>query len=152
MSDDSTQKPEIQEFFTRYADASLNGSPATIAGFYGKSFIMVGPTGSQAFANDDSFLKWLQGVLDFNKQSGLEKMFVRNIDSLSVGKHIWKATVTWGSQFAKTGNRIIEFDLHYLLEKFESGLKIIMYISDEDQEQLMKAHGILPAHPSSPKV
>jgi hypothetical protein len=133
---------EIREFFARYANASLNGDAATIAALYGENFIMIGPNGSQAFANDQKFLDWLGGVQDFNKQSGMEKIWVRNIDSRGIGNHITQASVTWGSQFASTGNRIIEFDLHYLLEKFEAGLKIIMYISDEDQQQLMKDNGI----------
>jgi len=133
----------IQKFFEKYAEASSKGGPNDIAEFYGKHFVVVGLKESMAFANDEKFLDWLKNVQDFNIQSGLKKMLVRNVTSNTVGKHAIQATVTWGVMFTKTKDEIIEFDIHYMLEIFNADMKIILYISDDDQEQLMKEKGIL---------
>lgn len=134
---------DIHKFFEKYAEVSINGDPGDLAEFYGKNFVVVGPKESMAFANDENFLKWLNSVQDFNNQTGLEQMNVRNVISNSVGKHTIQATVTWGVIYKKTKNEIIEFDIHYVLERFTSAMKIILYVSDDDQEQLMKQKGIL---------
>jgi hypothetical protein len=45
--------------------------------------------------------------------------------------------------FARLANEVIHFDIHYILENFDASPKIIMYVSDEDQDQLMKEKGII---------
>ena len=134
---------DIHNFFEKCAEFSIGGTPSDIAEFYGKNFVVVGPTESMAFANNDDFLKWLKSVQDFNNQTGLEKLMVRNVTSTFIGKHAVQATVTWGVMYGKTKDEIIEFDIHYFLENFTSTMKIILYISDDDQEQLMRENGLL---------
>lgn len=133
----------IRFFFEKYAQASVSGSPNDIANFYGKNFVGVGPKESMAFANDENFLKWLKNVKEFNAQTGLEQMTVINVVSNTLSKHTILATVTWGAVYKKTKNDIINFDIHYILEKSGTSMKIIMYISDEDQELLMKEKGLV---------
>ena len=126
---------DINQFFENYAEVSINGKPNDLADFYGDNFVVVGPGESMVFANDEKFLKWLDDVRNFNIQTGLEKMIVQNIRSHSVGTYVIQATVTWGVIYRKTKDEIIEFDIHYMLEKFNSKLKIILYVSEEDQER-----------------
>lgn len=133
----------IENFFERYANTALHGIPSELAEFYGRNFVVVGPKESMAYANDEKFLTWLENVQNFNNQTRLEKMFLRKVRSNMVGKHTIQATVTWGVIYRKTGNKIIEFDIHYILEKFHDEMKIILYVSDDDQEQLMKELGII---------
>jgi hypothetical protein len=53
------------------------------------------------------------------------------------------ATVTWGARFEKTGERIIEFEISYLLEKAEDDWRILSYISRSDQTAEMEKEGLL---------
>jgi hypothetical protein len=53
------------------------------------------------------------------------------------------ATVTWGAQFEKTGDRAIEFEIAYLLEKAPDGWRILSYISHRDQNAEMAKAGLL---------
>jgi MFS family permease len=53
------------------------------------------------------------------------------------------ATVRWGARFAKTGERTIEFEISYLLEKADGDWKILSYISRSDQNEEMKKEGLL---------
>jgi hypothetical protein len=133
----------LHEFFERYALVSISGNSGALTEFYGKYFVVTGPAGSMAFANDQKFIIWLDEVHDFNKRSGLISLKVRQIKGNTLGKHAIHASVTWGAVFSMHNNEIIDFDIHYILEDFGQGLKIILYISDEDQETLMKKHGLL---------
>lgn len=51
--------------------------------------------------------------------------------------------VHWGVTFMKTGNRLIEFDVTYFVQKTGSEPKIIMFITHQDEEKSMKDLGLL---------
>ena len=53
------------------------------------------------------------------------------------------ATVTWGARFDKTGDRIIAFEISYLLEKAENEWRILSYVSGSDQKVEMEKEGLL---------
>ncbi len=50
---------------------------------------------------------------------------------------------TWRAQFEKTGERIIEFDIAYLLEQAGEEWRILSYIPRSDQDEAMKKEGPL---------
>lgn len=132
----------VREFFEAYANASTRGNAEKIAIFYGNSFIVVSPGESSAFNNDGGFLEWLRSVHEFNRQTGLQQMLVRNVSEKPFGRHTILASVTWGALYEKTGDQVIEFTIHYVLLQQDSALKIILYSSDEDQEETMKEKGL----------
>lgn len=133
----------IREFFEAYADASLRGDTENTAIFYGDSFVVVAPNGSCAYSNDREFLKWLQSVHEFNQQTGLMHLIALKVGEEPFGENAVHASVTWGALYTKTGNEVIEFTIHYILQQQDSALKIILYSSDGDQEKLMKEKGLL---------
>lgn len=133
----------ITEFFDAYADASTGGNAEKIAVFYGSSFLVVAPGESRVFSNDEGFLKWLRSVHEFNRQTGLRKMLVLNVDEKPLGRHAIHASVTWGALYEKTGDEVIGFTIHYILQQQDPALKIILYSSEEDQEETMKEKGLL---------
>jgi hypothetical protein len=51
--------------------------------------------------------------------------------------------VHWGVTFRKTGNRLIEFDITYFLQKTGSEPKIVMFIAHEDEQKAMEELGLL---------
>ncbi|HZV68602.1 MAG TPA: hypothetical protein VFG10_03630 [Saprospiraceae bacterium] len=133
----------IEDFFAKYAMASLHGKSDEIASCYASSFMVATKTQFSAFKNDDEFIKWLNQVFDFNKKAGLHKMEVINIESDPIGEYFLKASVTWGTTFLKNPAEEIKFDIHYILNLFEKEIKIVFYISEDDQEELMKEKGLL---------
>jgi hypothetical protein len=54
------------------------------------------------------------------------------------------ATVTWGARFERTGDRLVTFDITYLLEDVGEGIRILSYVSHTDQEDEMRRLGLLP--------
>lgn len=133
----------LSDFFSRYAELSLGPHPEELAGVYAPTFIVGAPAGSQAFANDDRFLEWLRQVASFNRQHGMRSLAVMSIRELVLSPIHTLATVTWGARFEKTGDRIIEFDISYLLEKADDQWRILSYISFSDQAAAMEREGVL---------
>jgi hypothetical protein len=133
----------IKEFFDEYAVTSINGNANQLSGFYAPRFMFSSKNEVSAFTNDERFLDWLNNLFEFNKKTGLLKIEVKNIDSTSIGEYFTKATVTWASTYSKNTGEEITFDLHYVLNHYGGDFKIILYISETDQEDLMKEKGLL---------
>ena len=133
----------LDRFFSRYAELSLGPHPEALSGLYAPTFIVGGPEGSQAFANDDRFLEWLRQVAVFNRQHGMRSLMVVSVDGMELSPLHMLATVTWGARFDKTGDRVIAFAISYLLEKSDSDWRILSYISRADQNAEMAKEGLL---------
>lgn len=133
----------IRKFFKEYASTSLRGKAKELAKFYADNFMIATKAAASAFKNDKKFIEWLNGVAEFNQKAGLQKMEVKKVKSVSIGEYHAQATVTWVTVFEKNPTEEISFDIHYILNKIGKDFKIVLYISEEDQEELMKKHGLL---------
>jgi len=133
----------LRSFFERYAELSLGNESESLAELYAATFIVGGPTGSQAFANDERLREWLREVRDFNRQHGMRSLAVMAIQEMSLSAIHRLATVRWGARFTKTGERIIEFEISYLLHQADGRWQILAYVSQRDQAEEMRALGLL---------
>lgn len=114
-----------------------------LATLYAPTFIVGGPQGSQAFTNDARFIAWIRQVTDFNHQHGLRDLRVVSLRDAALSPVHTLATVTWGTRFEKTGDRLIEFEISYLLEQAADEWRILSYISRSDQHAEMANAGLL---------
>lgn len=137
-----TAPTDLKQFFERYAEASLS-DPATLATVYAPTFIVAGPRGSTAFPNDQRFLDWLAESRAFNERHGMQALEVVDIDTSELSPAHRLASVTWGAKFARTDDRRIEFRISYFVELAAAGPKILAYVSEADQEDEMRRHGLL---------
>ena len=133
----------IETFFTRYATLALGSEPEALAALYAPTFIVGGPQGSQAFTNDARLLDWLRQVSDFNRQHGMRSLAVHAVRGTTLSPLHTLATVTWDAQFEKTDERVIEFEITYLLEQVDDGWQILSYISRSNQDETMAQEGLL---------
>jgi hypothetical protein len=133
----------LDRFFSRYAELSIGPQPEALAGLYAPTFIVGGPEGSHAFANDGRFLEWLRQVAAFNREHGMRALGTVSIQDVDLSPRHTLALVTWGARFDKTGDRIIEFTISYLLEKVDGDWRILAYISRSDQNEAMLKEGLL---------
>lgn len=131
------------EFFRRYSRTSLGPAPEKLADFYDESFLAAGPKGGAAFKNDEAFLEWLRQVHEFNSKSGMTALEVDEVVETPLSDAYAIATVTWAATFRMTGDVPIRFRISYILRQTDDTLKVSAYISHEDQEDAMKAHGLL---------
>ena len=137
------RQEQLHDFFREYAALSLGGDPASLAGLYEASFLAAGPKGGAAFKNDEAFLAWLRELHAFNARTGMTSMSVAEVREIPVGAGYSLATVTWAATFHRTGAAPIRFQISYLLHDVASRPRIAAYISHEDQEDAMRAHGLL---------
>lgn len=134
---------KLDQFFTRYAFVSETGNAAELAKFYAPDFMAATKEAASSFQNDGKFLDWLNSVFTFNKEAGLQEMVVKIIRVGTISSHYTFATVTWGAVFASEPEEEITFDIQYILRHVEEEFQIVFYISEEDQQELMKQHGLL---------
>jgi hypothetical protein len=51
--------------------------------------------------------------------------------------------VHWRARFRKAGDKLIEFDVSYLVQKTGPEPKIILFIAHQDEQQSMKELGLM---------
>jgi hypothetical protein len=85
----------------------------------------------------------LRQVRAFNRDHGMTGLAPLSVHGLALSPCHTLATVRWGAQFARTGERIVEFEIAYLLEKNGQDWKILTYISQRDQAEEMEKLGVL---------
>ena len=133
----------LSRFFEEYARLSQGDEPSALAALYAPTFIVGGPQGSHAFANDARFLEWLDQVRDFNRQHGMRSIAPLAIQEITISPRHSLARVTWGARFARTGDRLIEFEIGDLLEQSGDRWTILSYISRSDQDEEMRKLGLI---------
>ena len=133
----------VEQFFTRYAALSMGTDDHAMAAMYPPSFFVAGPTGSMMFANDAQFLDWLAQVRVFNRQHGMRALSPAVVQGIMLSPLHVLAQVRWSARFEKTGDRAIEFDIAYLLERAAESWRVLGYVSARDQEEEMRALGLL---------
>ena len=136
-------KSSLRQYFDRYAQLASGSEPSALAALYAPTFIIAGPNGSEAFTNDNRVLDWLNQVSDFNRRHGLRLLRPVAIEEMSLSPIHSLARVTWGTRFEKTGDRLITFDISYMLERFDDSWRILAYVSRNDQEDAMRVEGLL---------
>jgi hypothetical protein len=133
----------VEQFFTHYAALSMGDDDRALAAVYAPSFFVAGPTGSMPFANDAQFLDWLGHVRTFNHEHGMRSLSPAAVrETLLSPLHVL-AQVRWSARFEKTGTRAIEFEIAYLMELAGESWRVLGYISARDQEEEMRALGLL---------
>lgn len=139
----TTPQDRFRDFFTQYARISLGPTPERLADFYDAGFLVGGPRGGAVFHNDASFLRWLREVHAFNVASGMTLLTPGRMNETPIGAGYTLVAVEWETTFTKTADTIIRFTISYLLRETGAGLKIAAYISPEDQEDVMRTHGLI---------
>jgi hypothetical protein len=133
----------VGQFFTRYAALSMGDDGQALAAVYARSFFVAGPKGSLTFANDARFLEWLAQVRAFNRQHGMRAVSPAAVRETALSPRHVLAQVRWSARFEKTGDRAIEFEIAYLMERAGESWRVLGYVSERDQEEEMRALGLL---------
>jgi len=110
--------------------------------FFAEHFISAGPKGSIAQGRDE-FAKMATKAAEFYRRVGQTSAKILSIDEIPISNEYSMVRVHWGVTFKKSGNRLIEFDVTYFIQKTGPELKIIMFISHQDEEKAMKELGLL---------
>ena len=133
----------FEKFFRDSAATSREPSAERIADFYAAGFIAGTPRGSAVFKNDAAFLDWLRNLHQFNENRGLVSVEVVSVaEPASLSPRHVLVSVEWGMRFRKTGDRLITFRIAYLMEAAGDSWKILTYISENDESEVIRELGL----------
>lgn len=132
----------IKKLFAEYESAFNALEVEKQVPFFAEHFISAGPKGSIAHGRDE-FAKMASRAAEFYRSVGQTSAKILSMDETAISNEYSMVRVHWGVTFKKTGNRLIEFDVTYFIQKTGPEPKIIMFIAHQDEEAAMKELGLL---------
>ncbi len=133
----------IKKMFSEYEKAFAALNVKRSAEFFADIFISAGPNGAIA-QNKAEFLKMADQAAEFYKSVGQTSARILSADEMPISDEYSMVKIHWGVTFQKTGDRLIEFDVTYFIQKIETEPKIIMFIAHQDEQKAMKELGLTP--------
>jgi hypothetical protein len=134
--------PKINELFFEYEKAFNELDIRKTAGFFAETFISAGPKGTITQSKAE-LLEKAEQAATFYKSVGQTSAKILTMEETPIsGEYVW-VKVHWGMTFKKTGDKPIEFDVSYFVQKSGDEPKIIMFISHEDEQEAMTKLGLM---------
>ncbi len=131
---------QIDKFFNEYeADFSALDIEKN-AELFADNFISAGPKGTIAQSKADFKAKGKQAA-EFYRKVGQTSARIISKQEKPVTDQYTMVTVHWGVTFEKTGDELNEFDVTYIIQETEAEPKIILFITHQDEEEMMKKLG-----------
>jgi hypothetical protein len=133
---------QVKKLFDEYERAFSALEVEKQVPFFAEHFISAGPRGSIAQSRDE-FAKMASQAAEFYKQVGQTSAKILSMAETAISDHYSMVDVHWGATFEKTGDKMIEFDVTYFLQKTGGEPKIIMFIGHQDEQKAMEELGLL---------
>lgn len=138
----SVMNRKIEQLFDQYQKAANTLDFKTIASFYTNSFISAGPKGSVT-QSKQAFFDNAETAADFYKKVGQTSIRILSLTEIPISEQYVLAKVHWGATFLKTGDKVTEFNVSYLVQLTQDEPQIALFIAHEDEEIAMRDLGIL---------
>jgi len=130
-------RDQLDTLFKEYETAFDKLDVKTISGYCADSFISAGPKGSITQSRKE-YEKKAEQATKFYKSIGRKSAKIISKRVMPICNDYSMVVVRWGITFDKTGNKLIEFDISYIIQETGNEPKIILFISHEDEEEAMK--------------
>ena len=132
----------VKRLFEEYEKAFAALDIAMSARFFVDTFISAGPNGTITNSKTE-LLKSARQAADFYRSVGQKSAKILSLDEQPISEQFSLVKVHWGVTFEKTGEKLIEFDVSYLVQKIGPEPKIILFISHQDEQKAMQELGLL---------
>jgi hypothetical protein len=136
---DNTQ---IEKLFIGYEKAFNDLDVKKSAEFFADTFISAGPKGTIA-QNKKDFLKKAEQASAFYRSVGQTSAKIISKNIIPISDQYTMVTLHWGVTFRKTGDKLVEFDVSYIVYQPEDEPSIILFIAHQDEQEAMKKLGLL---------
>jgi hypothetical protein len=141
---------EVKALFQRYQrlfEKGLSGDvdAGEVAAFYAPAFVAASPAGVVTGKNDKPLLQVMKAGYARYRQTGMKSMELSDIRLSEIDDRHCMAHVDWTAIYKSRGKSdvVIEFEVHYLIQKLDEEPKIFGWISG-DEHELLRQHGIGP--------
>ena len=143
-------KTSIEAFFDNYRarfNASLQGAEVDVDGTvdsFSDCFIEASPVGINCGKNDKSFRKKIPKGYEFYKKIGTRSMLIEKREVTQLDDLHALVKITWRSEYNRKNDSMLtlDFDVFYLVQNTEQGIKIFAYITG-DEQKLLKENGLI---------
>jgi hypothetical protein len=139
----------VRQFFEKYAlcfnQAVGDGADLdAVASLYASEFIAASPTGVMTGKNDAELKQAMARSYARYRAIGTKDMRLRELRISPIDAHHCVAHVAWAATFARRDqpDTIVDFDVHYFVQKLDAGPKVFGWVSGDEQATLKK-HGII---------
>lgn len=129
----------FKQFETSFDKLDIKG----LSDYCADTFMSAGPRGTIAETKKEFEQKGEEAV-KFYKSVGRNSAKIISKRIIPISDCYSMVVVRWGVTFEKTGSRLVQFDITYIIQHTESDPKILLFISHEDEEMEMKKLGIRP--------
>jgi hypothetical protein len=131
----------VKKLFAGYEKAFSTLDFEKNAEFFADSFISAGPNGIITRSKAE-FLKEARKASEFYKSIGQQSAKIISLDEIPISDQYSMIKVHWGVTFRKTGDKLIGFDVSYIVQKIGQEPKIILFIAHQDEQKAMKELGL----------
>ena len=132
----------VKRLFSEYEKAFSALDLQRSAEFFAESFISAGPNGTITQSKAE-FLKEAHKAVDFYRSVGQKSAKILTLDEQPITEQYSLVKVHWSVTFQKTADKLIEFDVSYLVQKVGKEPKIILFIAHQDEQKAMQDLGLL---------
>lgn len=146
---ETTMETSVRKLFERYErafQAGLDGDVDmdVVAALYAAEFIAASPAGVMTGKNDERLKQVMAQGYAHYRAIGTKQMRMRGLRISPIDQHHCVAHVAWTAIYARQDqpDAIIEFDVHYLIQRLEAEPKVFGWISG-DEQAVLKQHGII---------
>ena len=136
-------RDQLDNLFKEYETAFDKLDLKKISGYCADNFISAGPKGLIAESRKEYEGK-VEQAIQFYKTVGRNSARIISKRVMPISSEYSMVVVRWGVTFEKTGARLIEFDISYIIQETDIDPRIILLIAHEDEETTIKKLGVQP--------
>ncbi len=125
----------FDEYEKAFSSLNVEGQVATLA----RHFISAGPKGGISQSREE-FAQLASKATEFYKQVGQKRAKMLSLKEMPISPEYIMIVVHWGVTFEnkKVGQKVVEFDVTYIVQKLDDAPKILMFITHTDEGEAMK--------------
>lgn len=139
----------VKKLFERYErlfNRSLGGDidMDEVAALYASEFIAASPAGVMTGRNDAQLGRVMAQGYERYRAMGTKEMRIRDVRISPMDDHHCVAHVAWTATYARKDQPdvVIDFDVHYLVQKLDGEPKVFGWVSG-DEQALLQEHGLV---------
>lgn len=141
LEDNAMTSPLVNDLFRNFEKAYAALDVERYADYFADSFISAGPRGAIANSRDE-FMNLARQAASFYRRIGLSSAKMLPLEETAISGEYSLVYVQWGVTFRKTGDRLFEFDVSYIVQKTGTEPRIVMFITHQDEQEAMRTLGI----------
>ncbi len=137
--------PDVRALFEAYVKTLNDHELTKSQEFFAPQFILADPGGHVIAQNDEARKQAIAKEDAYYKDTlGMTSTRLVSIKQTAQDKHHVFVRTVWGCTFKKTGDRVIDFPLSFIVERTGPSPKIIMHIVEADEPKIFRENGLIP--------